>query len=150
MRDPTWGAIPPDQRAALATLPPRIARPDDDPRAFAARVRHELHRLLVALAQQRWEAAAAALWQPDGVWTAARLEEELRPYFAEHATIDTRPVARLPHNTLLEKTGARSYTAQQRLVDPAGEVDWVIACTIDLAVERPDDAPLLELVRVGT
>ena len=78
MRDPTWGALPYDQRAALATLPPRVTRPDDDPRAFAARVRHELHRLLVALAQQRWDAAAAALRQPDGAWPAARLEEELR------------------------------------------------------------------------
>jgi superfamily II RNA helicase len=150
LRDPNWAALPPDQRAALATLPPRVAQLDDDPRAFAARVRHELHRLLVAVAQQRWEAAAAALWQPDGAWPAARLEEELRPYFAEHAAIDTRPVARLPHNTLLEQTGPRSYTAQQRLVDPEGEVDWVIACAIDLTVERPADAPLLELVRIGT
>jgi hypothetical protein len=51
---------------------------------------------------------------------------------------------------LLEKTGPRSYAARQRIVDPEGEVDWVIECSIDLARSRPAEAPLLELVRVGT
>jgi hypothetical protein len=150
MRDPAYRIAPPDERAALAALPPRPSQPDDDPRAFAARVRNELHRLLVAFATRRWEAAAAALHQPDGAWSPVRLEDELRPYYAEHASIDTRPVARLPHNTLLEKTGPRSYAARQRIVDPEGEVDWVIECSIDLAQPRGAEVPLLELVRVGT
>ena len=150
MRDPAYRIAPPDQKAALAALPVRPAQLDDDPRTFAARVRNELHRLLVTLAQKRWDAAAAALYQPDGAWPPARLEQELQPYFAEHPAIDTRPVARLPHNTLLEKTGPRSYAARQRIVDPEGEVDWVIECSIDLAQDRPAEAPLVELVRVGT
>ena len=150
MRDPAYRTAPPDQRTALTALPPRPSQPDDDPRAFAARVRNELHRLLVAFAARRWDAAAAALHQPDGAWPPARLEQEIQPYYAEHGAIDTRPVARLPHNTLLEKTGPRSYAARQRIVDPEGEVDWVIECSIDLAGSRPAEAPLLELVRVGT
>ncbi|HET9598652.1 MAG TPA: DUF3516 domain-containing protein, partial [Anaeromyxobacteraceae bacterium] len=150
MKDPAYRAAPADQRAALAALPPRPVRPDEDPRAFAARVRNELHRLLTALAARRWEAAAAALWQPDGAWPAARLEAELAPYYADHASIDVRPAARMPHNTLLEKTGPATYAARQRIVDPQGEVDWVIECAIDVTVERPQDAPLLELQRVGT
>jgi superfamily II RNA helicase len=150
MRDPSYRMAAPDQRAALAELPPRPSQPDDDPRAFAARVRNELHRLLVAFAARRWEAAAAALHQPDGAWPPARLEAAMQPYYAEHAAIDARPVARLPHNTFLEKTGPRSYAARQRIVDPEGEVDWVIECSIDLAQPRPAEAPLLELVRVGT
>jgi superfamily II RNA helicase len=150
MRDPEYRAAPPDRRQALAALPPRPAQPDDDPRAFAARVRNELHRLLVAFATRRWDAAAAALRQPDGDWPPPRLEQELAPYFAEHASIDVRPVARLPHNTLLERTGPRTYSARQRIVDPDGEVDWVIDCSIDLSVPREEDAPLLTLVRVGT
>jgi superfamily II RNA helicase len=125
------------------------AQPDGDPRAFAARVRNELHRLLVAVAGKRWDAAAAALFQPGGAWPPARLEQELAPYFAEHPSIDTRPNARLPHNTILEKTGPRTYAAQQRIVDPEGEVDWAIHCAIDLAQPRPEGAPLLELVRIG-
>ena len=150
LRDPAYRVAPVDERAALAALPPRVARPDDDPRAFAARVRQELHRLLVALAGRRWEAASAAVFQPDGAWPPARLEAELAPYFAEHAAIDVRPVARLPHNTFLEKAGPGAYRARQRIVDPQGEVDWVVECAVDLSATRPDDAPLIELVRVGT
>jgi hypothetical protein len=150
MRDPAYRLAAPDQRAALAALPPRPARPDDDPRAFAARVRNELHRLLVALAGKRWEAAAAAIHQPDGAWTPERLATEAAPYFAEHPAIDTRPAARLPHNTFLEKSGPATYAARQRIVDPEGEVDWVIECAIDLGLERPAEGPLIELVRIGT
>ena len=150
MRDPAYRAAPPDQRAALAALPPRPVQVDDDPRAFAARVRNELHRLLVALAARRWDAASAAVSDRDGGWTAGRLEHELAPYFAEHASIDVRPAARLPHNTVLERTGPRTYAARQRIVDPEGEVDWVIECTIDLSAPRETDAPLIELMRVGT
>ena len=150
MRDPAHRAAAVDPRAALAALPPRPVRADDDPRAFAARVRNELHRLLVALAGRRWDDAAAALFQPDGGWPAQRLEQELAPYYAEHPAIDVRPTARLPHNTLLTRTGPAAYAARQRIVDPDGEVDWVIECAIDLAAPRPDDAPLIELVRIGT
>ena len=108
MRDPAYRVAPLDQREALAALPPRVTQPDDDPRAFAARVRNELHRLLVALAGKRFEAAALALRDPEQVWTPAHLEAELAPYYAEQPSIDIRPVARLPHNTLIEKTGPRT------------------------------------------
>ncbi len=150
MRDPAYRTASLDERAALATLPPRPSRPDDDPRSFAARVRNELHRLLVALAARRWDDAAAAIFDADGAWTPERLEVEMAAYFAEHPAIDTRPVARLPHNTFLERTGPSTYAARQRLVDPEGEVDWVIDCAIDLDRPHPDPAPLIELVRIGT
>jgi superfamily II RNA helicase len=151
MKDPAYRMAPPDERAALAALPPpRAARPDDDPRAFAARVRNELHRLLRALAAKRWDEALAAISDPAGAWTATRVEAELAPYFADHPSIDIRPAARLPHNTFLEKTGLTTYAARQRIVDPQGEVDWVVECAIDVAAERGEDAPMIELVRIGT
>jgi superfamily II RNA helicase len=151
MKDPAYRMAPPDQRAALAALPPpRAARPDDDPRAFAARVRNELHRLLRAFALKRWDDAAVAICDPRGAWSPDRLEAEMARYFAEHAAIDLRPTARLPHNTFLEKTGPSTYAARQRIVDPEGEVDWVIECTIDVAAAAAEDAPLIELVRVAT
>ncbi len=150
MRDPAHRARAADPLAARAALPARPPRLDDDPRAFAARLRNELHRLLVALGGRRWEEAARAVHQPDAAWPPERIEQELAPYYAEHAAIDLRPVARLPHNTLLERTGPRTYAARQRIVDPQGEVDWVIECAVDLDAPRADDAPLIELVRVGT
>jgi hypothetical protein len=38
----------------------------------------------------------------------------------------------------------------QRLVDEAGEVDWALHCEIDCSGEYDADAPLIQLVRVGT
>ncbi len=133
-----------DPRAALGP-PPLWA----DPRAFAARLRNELHALLVALARKDWEGALAAL-EPGSDWTAARLEAELAPYFAEHPRIDTTPAARRPHHTFVKDAGARRWEATQRIVDEAGEVDWAIVCEVDLSGPHDPDRPVLRLVRVGT
>jgi hypothetical protein len=113
-------------------------------------VRTELHRLLKALATRRHDEAAAALFQREEEWPPARLEAEIAPYWAEHTRIDVTPAARRPHNTLLEKAEPRRWRAIQRIVDEAGEVDWAIECEIDLSADRPEDAPLIELVRIGT
>jgi superfamily II RNA helicase len=137
-------AAPADPRAVLG--PPPVWA---DPRAFAARIRNELHALLVALARKDWEAALAAL-APGHAWTAAGLEAELAPYYAAHPRIDTTPAARRPHNTFVKELGPRRWEAAQRIVDEAGEVDWVIACEIDLSGAFDADRPLLSLVRVAT
>jgi hypothetical protein len=137
-------AAPADPRAVLGPPPPWA-----DPRAFAARIRNELHALLVALARKDWEAALAAL-APGHGWTAETLEAELAPYFAAHPRIDTTPLARRPHNTFVKETGPRRWQAIQRIVDEAGEADWAIECELDLSGPFDADRPLLSLVRVGT
>src|SRR5574342_507267 len=124
--------------------------PAANPRAFAARVRADLHRLLGALARRSHEEAAAALWQPAGEWTPRKIEEAMAPYWAEHPRIDVTPAARRPHNTFLEETGPRRWKALQRIVDEAGEVDWMLECWVDLSAPRDPDQPLIELVRVAT
>ena len=148
MRDPAYQARAVDARAAVAeTLgPPPVWA---DPRAFAARIRNELHALLVAIARKDTAAALAAL-APGGDWTAARLEEAMAPYWAEHARIDTTPAARRPHNTFVKELGPRRWEAIQRVVDEKGEVDWMIQCEIDLTSAREPDLPLLSLVHVGS
>jgi hypothetical protein len=55
-----------------------------------------------------------------------------------------------PHNTFLEEIGPRRWRAVQRIVDEAGEVDWMLECQVDLTGPRDPDAPLVELVRIGT
>jgi len=148
LRDPASQAAAADPRAAVAeTLgPPPVWA---DPRAFAARVRNELHALLVALAR-RDHAGAAALLASGGEWTPARLEEAMAPYWAEHERIDTTPAARRPHNTFLREVGPRRWEAAQRIVDEAGEADWALHCELDLAAPRDPELPLLALVRIGT
>ncbi len=145
LRDARYEPAPKaDPRAALG--PPPVWA---DPRAFAARIRNELHALLVGLARKDLDAVLAAL-APGADWTAARLEAELAPYWAAHSRIDTTPAARRPHNTFVKELGPRRWEAVQRIVDEAGEVDWAIRCEIDLTGPHDPDRPLLALVRIGT
>jgi hypothetical protein len=145
LRDPAYEAkAQADPRVALGP-PPLWA----DPRAFAARIRNELHALLVALARKDWEGALGAL-APGAAWTAAGIEEALAPYFAEHPRIDTTPAARRPHHTFVKELSPRRWEAVQRMVDEAGEVDWMIQCEIDLSGEHDRDRPIVSLVRIGT
>jgi superfamily II RNA helicase len=146
LRDPEYLAAPTEALVRAVAPPPLWA----DARGFAARLRTELHRLLAALARKDWEAARAAVRDPEGAWTAARLEAEVAPFFAEHQRIDLTPAARRPHHTFVKELGPRRWEAVQRLVDPAGEVDWMIQCEVDLTGDFDPDAPLLTLLRIGT
>jgi hypothetical protein len=147
LRDPAFQARILDPRAAVAELGP--PPPWADPRAFAARIRNELHALLVALARKEHEAAAAAL-APGSAWTASQLEEALGPFWAEHTRIDVTPAARRPHNTFVRELAPRRWEAVQRIVDESGEVDWALQCEVDLSGEYDADGPFVRLVRVGT
>ena len=148
MRDPAYQSTLLDPKAAVAaTLGP--PPPWADPRAFAARLRNELHALLVALARKDFGAALSAL-SPGPEWTEVLLSEALAPYFAEHPQIDITPAARRPHNTFLRETGKRRWEAVQRIVDEAGDVDWALTCEVDLSGEFDPEKPLIRLLRVGT
>ncbi len=148
LRDPAYQAAPLEAPVRPVGPPPIWA----DARAFAARLRTELHRLLTALARKDWEGAAAALREQgtDEGWTPARLEAELAPYFAAHPRIDVTPAARRPHQTFVQERAPRRWEAVQRIVDEAGEVDWMIQCEVDLTGEFDPDRPVLTLLRVGT
>jgi superfamily II RNA helicase len=101
----------------LATLVPI----DKDPRAFAARIRAEMHALISHLAGRRFEDALAATLPNEEdaePWTTARLERALSPFFATYAGIDTSPTARHPRNTVIRPRGDRDrvYVVEQRLI----------------------------------
>ena len=144
----------PDTLAVTAAPEPKKPRdPAADPRAFTARVRAELHRLLGALARRDFDEAQAALRDgQDAAWTAERLAAEIAPYFAEHDKIVVTPLARSPRKTTLAAAGPRIWEAQQTIVDPNGDEDWAIHARIDLTeplAPGQENAPLIELVRVG-
>jgi superfamily II RNA helicase len=150
MKDPA-ALVDPAQAAPEARLgSSETFDPRRDPRRFRARVRAELHRLLKALATRDWEEAAAAIFQPDGEWTPTRLEEEMGRYFAEHAAVDLTPRARTPDMTVLVEEGRRVLGAQQKILDPQGQADWMLDSVIDLTQQRDPDSPLISLRRIGT
>jgi superfamily II RNA helicase len=178
------------QREALAVRPRDTDALLRDPRALKARVRTELHRLLLALARRDFAAAASGLRapSPDAAWTAEDLEAELAPCLAALGALDTTPRARRPDRSALTAEGLRRFRARQKLLAPAGagsavesmaraagateaemegldaasvsggdpgegatsHEDWMLDCVVDLTIPRPEDEPLLELVRIGT
>jgi len=122
----------------------------EDLRAFRARVRNELHVLLKALADRDFELGATLIRQtPDHSWTPTELDEAMAAYFEEAAFVDVTPRARQVHNTFLREDQTHRWTAQQKIVDPDGNDDWMLDCVIDLTTPRGADEPLIELRRIG-
>jgi superfamily II RNA helicase len=138
-------------RGARAAVAPRVVDLVNDPRALAARVRAELHRLVKALAARDYEAAARHVQPDDGAepWTPQRFTDALAPYWAAHKALLATPAARRPSLTRLEELGPRRWRAQQTLLDPEGDEDWALDCIVDLSEPKPDGAPLLQLQRIG-
>ncbi|HWV37540.1 MAG TPA: DUF3516 domain-containing protein [Vulgatibacter sp.] len=128
--------------AAAEEAPYHLA---DDRRGLTIRVRTELHRLLKALATRDHEEAAACV-RPG--WSPEEIAEAMAPYWEEHGSIDLTPDARKAHNTILTETGPRQWSAVQKIVDPEGEADWMIECSVDLWAWEDDGAPLLALERI--
>ncbi|MCB1055200.1 MAG: DUF3516 domain-containing protein, partial [Acidobacteria bacterium] len=121
-----------------------------DPRAFAARVRAEMHQLVRELAQTNWEEASLCIHQvDDDPWTPERFEETLAPYFAEYGEIVFTPEARQAHLTRIAKSGDRRWDVTQVLLDPEGDNLWHIAASVDLSDPSCLEGPLLELQRIG-
>jgi hypothetical protein len=153
LRDPS---APPRLRADESTDgAAKFRRLADDPRALAGRVRTELHRLVKLLAARRTDEVLAALHDPDGAWTAARLTTEMQAYWDQHGSILTTPESRRPHLTTMRTDGDGALRVAQRLLDPAGDDDWAVEVRVDLAShpsgERAglDERPIIELVRIG-
>jgi superfamily II RNA helicase len=136
-------------------LPPGVV-PDTPPhpppaptrKAVVARLRAELHRLLRALGTRAWDEALAAL-APGHGWTAAELDAQMAPYFAEHVQVVLTPAARRPDLSVVKPVGPRTWEAQQRILDPEGHADWMLDCTASLPDGPLPDTPLLALRRIG-
>ena len=82
-------------------------------------------------------------------WSSESLAAALAPYWAEHASIDVTPRARRPNQTLIQPAEvAGTFTARQRILDPAEDEDWMIDCFVDVRGTL-DDGPLIELRGIG-
>jgi superfamily II RNA helicase len=118
-----------------------------DPKQFTVLVRNELYRLLRALAAKSWEEAAQIAGGEE--WTPARIEAALAPYFEEHGVVRTDPKARVPSNTIVELREG-FWDVKQIVCDPEDHNEWVVECTIDLALSREVAAPVVRITRIGT
>ena len=121
-----------------------------DPKAFAARVRAELHLVVRALAEREWEDAAAAVLQdPDDPWTPERFEESMKPFYEEYGELVFTPEARRHQHTHIREVDERVWEVAQTILDPQGDNLWAVQGLVDLRDPDVMDGPLVKVGRVG-
>ncbi|PQZ55424.1 MULTISPECIES: RNA helicase [unclassified Microbacterium] len=109
-------------------VPPAPKRLTSNIRAFRILVRNELFRRVQLAAREDVNALA----ELDPGFGADAWSDALDGYFADHDEILTGGDARSSKLLILTE-GAISWTARQIFDDPAGDHDWGISATIDLA-----------------
>ena len=113
-----------------AVIPPAPHSVLTNARAFRILVRNELFRRVQLAALERYEdlgALDAAAGFGADAWADA-----LEAYFGVHETIGTGADARSSAMLIIDE-GVDTWTVRQIFADPAGDHDWGISATIDLA-----------------
>jgi hypothetical protein len=126
-----------------------------DTKAFTAAIRNRVFMFLRGLVNRDYEPAIANLSSPEDLdgapWTAARLQQALDAYHAEHQYICLDPNARnIRHTYVIPAEDKRTWRIQQMLVDPEEHNDWVAEFEVDLGKSREAAEPVLRLVRLGS
>jgi hypothetical protein len=115
-------------------------------RAFRVIVRNALFRRVTLAALRRY-GELGELDAADG-WTASAWEEALDAYFDLHDDIGTGPDARGPAMLIIDE-GTTTWTVRQIFDDPAGDHDWGISATVDLAASDEAGAAVIRVTDVG-
>ncbi|MFT4157669.1 MAG: DUF3516 domain-containing protein [Microbacterium sp.] len=124
-------------------VPPAPKRLTSNVRAFRILVRNELFRRVQLAAREDVDALA----ELDPGFGAAGWDAALDGYFAEHDEILTGPDAR-SSRLLLITEGATEWTVRQIIDDPAGDHDWGISATVDLAASDEEGAAVVTVTGV--
>jgi hypothetical protein len=109
-------------------------------RAFTVLVRNELFRRVQLAARQRDDELVEL--DPDAAWPAA-----LDEYFAEHDAIGIDGAARSPRLCAIDE-GPTEWRVEQTIDDPAGDHDWRIRATVDLAASAEAGAAVVHVTEV--
>ena len=121
-----------------------------DPRAFAARVRAEMHALVRALAERAWDDAAVFVRQdPADPWPADRFAQAMAEYFAEYPELRFDHGARFPKYTRIEAVAEQQWRVSQVLVDPEEDNLWHLEGEVDLRGDGFPEGPIVTLRRIG-
>lgn len=124
-------------------VPPAPKRLTANVRAFRILVRNELFRRVQLAARED----VAALAELDPSFGADAWSDALDGYFADHDEILTGANARSSQLLLLTE-GATEWTVRQIIDDPAGDHDWGISATVDLAASDEEGAAVVTVTAV--
>ncbi|MCA9650558.1 MAG: DUF3516 domain-containing protein [Myxococcales bacterium] len=129
---------------------PTAFDPSADPRAFAARVRAELHAVVRALARGDLEEALGGLAPDvDDPWTIERLEQAVAGVLEEEGELDYGAPSRSPSLTRIVSTEARRWSVEHTLVGSQGPSPWRLCGEIDLRDPEAGDGPLVRLREIA-
>ena len=115
-------------------------------RAFRVLVRNALFRRVTLAALRHYD----ELGELDSAagWNAAAWAESLSGYFELYDEIGTGPDARGPAMLLLTEAPG-TWTVRQIFDDPAGDHDWGISATVDLAASDAEGTAVVHVTDVG-
>jgi hypothetical protein len=139
LRDPSFD---PDE-VRLDDKPPAVTR---NVRAFRVLVRNAMFRRVELAALRRYDELGEM--DAEAGWTANRWEDAILDYLDEYDTIGTGPAARGPALLHID-AGPTAWTVRQVFDDPAGDHDWGIEATVDLAASDEAGAAAITVTDVG-
>ncbi|MGA1812576.1 DUF3516 domain-containing protein [Frondihabitans sp. 4ASC-45] len=129
-----------------AIVPPTLRTLTANHRAFTVLVRNEMFRRVQLAALDDAEALgaldAAAGFDVDA-WGSA-----LDRYYDEYDAVGTGPSARSAAMLVVEE-GATQWLVRQIFEDPAGDHDWGISATVDLAESNEQGEAVVRVTAVG-
>jgi superfamily II RNA helicase len=131
---------------AVAVAPPAPRRLTTNVRAFRILVRNELFRRVQLAALEHYDELGAL----DGVngFNSNVWAEAMDGYYAEHDEVLTGAQARSSALLILDE-GASVWTARQIFDDPAGDHDWGISATVDLAASDEAGEAVVQVTGVN-
>ena len=136
----------PDDDGVSAVAPAAPKTLTSNTRAFRVLVRNALFRR-VTLAALGHYAELGELDTADG-WNAAAWEEAVEEYFDQYDDLGTGPDARGPAMLMITEAPG-TWTVRQIFDDPAGDHDWGISATVDLAASDEEGTPVVHVTDVG-
>ncbi|MEX1080374.1 MAG: DUF3516 domain-containing protein [Homoserinimonas sp.] len=127
-------------------LPPPPHKLTSNPRAFMILVRNELFRRVKLAALEKYE----ELGELDAAsgFSADAWADAMDAYYAEHDQLGTDADARSSAMLIIEQ-GANEWTVRQIFADPAGDHDWGISATVDLAESNAAGQAVVRVTSVG-
>ena len=142
-----WEALTnPVAPSSVAVLPPTPLSVVTNVRAFRVLVRNELFRRVQLADREDWlglgELDAASGFGADE-WADA-----MDPYFEQHGSLGTGGDARGPAMIMVAE-GPLQWSVRQIFDDPAGDRDWGISATVDLAESAEQGIAVVRVTAVG-
>jgi len=112
-------------------------------RAFRVMVRNECFRMVELAALRRWSALA----ELDPLWSSARWEAAMAPFFQENDSVQTGAGARAATLFQVEQLPG-FWRVRQVLDDPDGAHEWAMLTEVDLAASDAEGAPVIRPVGI--